>query len=61
MSYGGSAAASVYLENGFMQSISPGQEIPFSVAFDVPASIDPTAIQVDDDLLDGGGTLMPLR
>lgn len=44
-----------------MQSISPGQEIPFSVAFDVPASIDPTAIQVDDDLLDGGGTLMPLR
>jgi serine/threonine protein kinase len=61
MTYQGSAGAAVHLENGFMPSIQPGGEIATAVAFDIPPAVDPTAIEIDKDLLPGGGVQIPLR
>jgi hypothetical protein len=60
MTYQGSAGAAVHLENGFMPSIPPGAEIATAVAFDVPSAVHPTAIEIDNDLLAGGGVQVPL-
>jgi predicted Ser/Thr protein kinase len=61
MSYQGSAGAAVHLENGFMPSIPPGDQVRTAFAFDVPPNVDPTAIDIDNDLLPGGGVRVPLR
>ncbi|HEX9834541.1 MAG TPA: DUF4352 domain-containing protein [Mycobacterium sp.] len=61
MTYQGSAGAAVHLENGFMPSIPPGDQIRTAIAFDIPPNVDPTAFEFDNDLLDGGGVQVPLR
>lgn len=61
MTYQGSAGAAVHLENGFMPSIAPGDVMRTAVAFDIPPNVNPTAIEIDNDLLSGGGVQVPLH
>jgi serine/threonine protein kinase len=60
MTYQGDAGVSAFIENGFLPTIEPGQEMDTSIAFDVPKNIAPTAIDFDPDLLPGDTVRIPL-